>query len=72
MPRKKRNHGLPEEVLAVLRSSPNLEPCREFRNAGIWEFMKHLNEGECQQCRAFFRQLDKEHQMMKFLRDGRN
>jgi hypothetical protein len=31
MPRKNRNHGLTEEQLAVLRSSPNLKPCRKFR-----------------------------------------
>jgi hypothetical protein len=46
---KKRNESLPEEVLTVLRYSPNLKPCRKFRNADIWKFMNHLNEGECQQ-----------------------
>jgi len=30
MQRKKRNDGLPDEVLAVLRSSPNLEPLPEI------------------------------------------
>lgn len=72
MPRKKRNHGLPEEVLAVLRSSPNLNPCRKFRKVDIWKFMKHLNEGKCEQCLAFFFQLDKEQRMMTFLRESRN
>ncbi len=72
MPRKKRNHGLPEEVLAVLRSSPNLEPRRKFRKADIFKFAEHLNEGKCEECLAFFRQLDKEQRMMKFLRDNRN
>ena len=71
MPRKKRNDGLPDEVLAVLRSSPNLKPCREFRKADIFKFVAHLNEGKCEQCLSFFRQLDKQ-QMMKFLRDNRN
>jgi len=72
MPSKKRNHGLPEEVLAVLRISPNLEPCRKFRKADIFKFVEHLNEGKCEQCIAFFRQLDKEQQMMKLLWDNRN
>jgi GTP1/Obg family GTP-binding protein len=72
MPRKKRNHGLPEEVVAVLRSSPNLNLCREFRRMSAARFVEHLNEGKCEQCLAFFRQLDKEQQMMKFLRDNRN
>jgi hypothetical protein len=72
MPRKKRNHDLPPEVLAVLRRSPDLKPCRRFRKADIWKFMKHLNEGEGEQCLAFFRQLDKESEMMKFLRETRN
>ena len=67
--RKTRNHGLTKEQLAVLRNSPNLTPCKKFRNADIWKFMKHLNEGRCDQCVAFFRQLDKEQQMMTFLRE---
>jgi hypothetical protein len=72
MNHKKRNHGLPEEVLAVLRVSPNLNPCRKFRKADIFKFVEHLNEGKCEQCLAFFRQLDKESEMMQFLRENRN
>ena len=72
MPRKKRNGGLPDEVLAVLRSSPNLEPCRRFRNADIFKLVEHFNEGKCERCLAFFRQLDKEQRMMTFLRESRN
>ena len=72
MPRKKRNHGLTEEQLAVLRSSPNLKPCKKFRNADIFKFMEHLNEGKCEQCLAFFCQRDKELRMMKLLRESRN
>ena len=33
--RKNRRYQLPDEVLAVLESSPNLEPCEEFRYADI-------------------------------------
>ncbi len=72
MPSKKRTHGLTEEQLAVLRSSPNLKPCKKFRNADIFKFMEHLNEGKCEQCLAFFRMLDNEQQMMQFLRENRN
>ncbi len=72
MPRKQQNHGLTEEQLAVLRCSPNLKPCRKFRKADIFKFVEHLNEGKCDQCVAFFRQLDKEQLMMQFLRENRN
>jgi hypothetical protein len=43
MPRKMRSHGLTEEQLAVLRSSPNLKPCKKFRKADIFKFVEHLN-----------------------------
>jgi len=72
MPRKKRNHGLTEEQLAVLRSSPNLKPCRKFRRADIFKFVEHLKEGMCEQCIEFFRMLDRDQELMKFLRDKRN
>jgi hypothetical protein len=70
--RKKRHDVLSKEVLAVLRSSPNLKPCRKFRKGDISKFVGHLNEGKCEQCLAFFRQLDKESEMMQFLRATRN
>jgi hypothetical protein len=72
MPRKKRRYGLTREQLAVLRSSPNLKPCRKFRKVSPAKFVEHLNEGECEQCLAFFRMLDKERQLMQFLRENRN
>jgi hypothetical protein len=72
MPSKKRSHGLTKEQLAVLRISPNLKPCKKFRRVGTARFVEHLNEGKCEQCVAFFRQLDKEQQMMKVLRERRN
>ena len=72
MPRKKRNHELTGEQLAVLRCSPNLKPCPKFRSADIFKFMEHLNEGKCEQCIAFFRMLDRELRLMQFLRENRN
>jgi hypothetical protein len=72
MTRKERHDGLSKEVQAVLRCSPSLKPCQKFRKADIFKFVQHLNEGKCQQCLAFFRQLDKESEMMQFLREARN
>ena len=67
--KKKPEYELPEEVLAVLDCSPNLEPCEEFRHADIYAFAKHLNERKCQQCIDFFVQADKELKTMKLLRE---
>ena len=67
MCRKNPRCELPEEVLAVLECSPNLEPCEEFRHADIFTFVKHLNERKCQQCIAFFVQADKELKTMRLL-----
>jgi len=67
MTRKNPRYELPEEVIAVLECSPNLEPCEEFRNADIYAFAKHLNERKCQQCIDFFVQADKELKTMQLL-----
>jgi hypothetical protein len=72
MDRDQRHSELPKEILAVLKISPNLEPCHKFRKSDIIAFAKHVNEGQCQQCIAFYRQAAKELEMMKFLRDNRN
>jgi hypothetical protein len=72
MARTKRNRALMAEQLAGPRSSPNLKPCREFRQADIAKFAKPLNGAECKQCLAFFLQLDKEQQMMQLLREHGN
>ncbi len=72
MLRKKPNDELPEEVLAVLKISPDLRPCPKFRRANIYQFAEHLNEGKCEQCLTLSRQWDKELKMMKHLRDNRN
>jgi len=72
MPRKKSKDELPDEVLAVLRISPDLKPCPKFRKANVEQFAEQLNEGKCEQCLALSRQWEKELGMMKFLRDSRN
>jgi hypothetical protein len=53
--RKNPRYELPEEVLAVLEYSPNLEPREEFRYAHIYAFAKHLNARKGQQCIAWRR-----------------
>jgi len=70
--RKKPKAYLPEEVLAVLRSSPNLEPCRKFRRVNATKFIAHITEGKCRQCIAFYREMERESNMMQSLREGRN
>jgi hypothetical protein len=65
MPRKKLIGELPEEILAVLRISPDLKPCLKFRRANIYQFSEHINEGKCEQCLTLHRQWEKELRMMK-------
>ncbi len=67
MSRKKPRYELPDEVIAVLECSPNLEPCEEFRHADIYAFAEHLKERKCQQCIAFFRQTNKELKTIRLL-----
>jgi hypothetical protein len=67
--RKTPRYELPDEVIAVLECSPNLEPCEEFLHADIYAFVEHLKERKCQQCIAFFLQADKELKTMKLLTD---
>ncbi len=64
--------GLSPEILAVLRSSAHLNPCPKFRKANIYKFMEHLNEGKCRQCIEFFLRLEKDQEMMQFLRESSN
>jgi hypothetical protein len=69
---KRSSYDLPEEVLTVLRVSPNRKPCVKFRRADIVKFVPHINEGKCEQCLSFFNRWDKELKMMKVLRENRN
>ena len=72
MARKKRNLLSPE-ILAVLRSSPNLEPCEKFRhNPDVEEFFAHISHDKCEQCSDFFDELIRESKMIAMLRQGRN
>lgn len=60
-------YELPEEVRAVVQDSPKLECCEEFRDANISAFVKHLKERRCEQCMAYFRQMDEELRTMALL-----
>jgi hypothetical protein len=74
MARKKRS-PLPPEILAVLRSSPRLEPCQRFqkvRRPTIDKVLEHIRETKCEQCLDFFDELERESKMMVMLRQGRN
>jgi hypothetical protein len=69
---KKKRDLLSPEVLAVLRSSPNLEPCRKFRHVGIDQLFAHLRNDKCEVCLAFFRELDRESEMICLLARSKN
>ena len=72
MARKKRNLLAPE-ILAVLRSSPNLEPCQKFRHdPDVEEFFTHISHDKCEQCLDFLDELVRESTMMVMLQQGRN
>ncbi len=63
----------PPEIEAVLKASPNLRPCEpKYGRIPYDEFLRHIVNDRCLQCRAFFLQLDKELKMMAYLRDHKN
>jgi hypothetical protein len=64
---------LPPEVTAVLRASTNLQPCkRKYGRIPYDQFLEHIRNARCEQCRAFLLQLDKELRMMQWLRQRKN
>ena len=69
---RKKQAGLSPEVLAVLRSSPNLEPCPKFRRVRIDKFFAHLKHDKCKVCLAFVRQLEHESNMIRLLARSKN
>ena len=69
---RKKQAGLSPEVLAVLRSSPNLEPCPKFRRVSIDKFFAHLKNDKCKVCLAFIRQLNHESNMIRLLARSKN
>lgn len=64
---------LPAEVEAVIRASPNLQPCkRKYGRIPYDKFLEHVRKDRCVKCRDFFLQLDKEQKMMEYLRQHKN
>jgi hypothetical protein len=64
---------LPPEIEAVLRASPNLKPCKpKYGRIPYDQFLEHVRKDRCVQCRDFLLQLDKEQNMMAFLREHKN
>jgi hypothetical protein len=64
---------LSPEVTAVLRASTNLRPCkRKYGRIPYDQFLEHVSNARCEQCRALLLQLDKELRMMEWLRQHKN
>lgn len=64
---------LPLEVNAVLRASTDRRPCkRKYGRVPYDQFLRHIENDRCAQCRDLLLQLNKELQMMAYLRDHKN
>jgi hypothetical protein len=63
----------PPEVEAVLRASPNLKPCKpKYGRVPYEEFLEHIRKDRCTLCRDFLLRLNKEQNIMEYLRLHRN
>ncbi len=74
MPRKKKpEFKFPPEMLAVWKStSPQLTLCPKFRRAGFDKVLEHIKKDKCERCLAVYRQLNRESDLIWFLRSSRN
>jgi len=73
MPRKKKpKFEFPPEYLAVWRSAPQLTLCPKFRRAGADKVVEHIKKDHCARCLAVYRQLERESDLISFLRSSRN
>lgn len=71
--RKQDAVSLSPEIEAVLKTAPNLKPCkRKYGLVPCDEFLEHIRKDRCVQCREFLLQLDKEQRMMAYLREHKN
>jgi hypothetical protein len=70
--RRQKRDLLSPEVLAVVRSSPNLEPCPKFRRVRVDKFFAHVKNDKCRVCLAFLRQLEHESNMIRLLAKSKN
>ncbi len=73
MPRKKKpEFEFPPEMLAVWKSAPQLTLCPRFRRAGFDKVLEHIKKDKCERCLAVYRQLNREADLISFLRASRN
>jgi hypothetical protein len=73
MKRKRNSEWPPPEIEAVLRASPNLQPCkRKYGRVPYDRLLEHIRRDGCVQCLELFLQLDKELKMMAYLRAHKN
>jgi hypothetical protein len=73
LPRKKNpTWNFPPEIRAIWRAAPKLTLCPRFRRAGTDKVLAHIKADKCERCRAVYRQLDKESELICFLMRSRN
>jgi hypothetical protein len=73
MKSKRNSWQLPPEVEAVLRAFPNLLPCkRKWGRVPYDQLLDHIRTDRCTLCRDFVVQLNKESEMMAYLREHKN
>jgi hypothetical protein len=73
MKRKQNPAWPPPEIEAVLKASPNLTPCkRKYGRIPYDQFLEHIRKDRCTQCRDLLVQLEKELEMMAYLRRHKN
>jgi hypothetical protein len=75
MPRRKKPpFEFSPEQRAVWRAIPpkKVTVCPKYRRVGVDEFVAHIKRDKCEQCRAFYLQIEREEELIRFLRTSRN
>jgi hypothetical protein len=62
------------EQLAVWRAMPKLTLCPKYtrRKVGFDKVLAHISKDDCEKCRAFYLQIEREEELIWFLRTSRN
>jgi len=72
-PRKKKpDFEFPAEIQAIWHAAPHLTFCPKFRRASADKVLENIKQDECVRCLAVLRQLQKEMDLISFLRNSRN
>jgi hypothetical protein len=69
---KKPAFEFPPEIQAIWHAAPNLTFCPKFRRAGADKVLEHIKKDKCERCLAVLRRLQKEMDLITFLRSSRN